>query len=126
MNKTVFVLVMAANGLLSSLTSAEEVTQASLAALEVGKKTVVYDLIKERGYRCLECHDVDKRVVGPAWKEVAAKRASHKWAEELIVFKISNGSVGEYGTVEMTHNDVRQEDARVLAKWILSLWTSNP
>jgi len=83
-------------------------------------------LIKERGYRCLECHDVDKKVVGPAWKEVAAKRKSHKWAEELIVFKLSNGSVGEYGTVELTHNDVRQEDARVLAKWILSLWSSNP
>ena len=59
-------------------------------------------------------------------KEVAAKRHDHKWAEELVVFKISNGSVGEYGTVEMTHNNVREEDARVLAKWILSLWSSNP
>ena len=126
MNKTVLVMVMTANGLLSGLASAEEVTQASLASLEVKNRVAVYDLIQERGYRCLECHDVDKKVVGPAWKEVAAKRKSHKWAEELIVFKISNGSVGEYGTVVMTHNDVRQEDARVLAKWILSLWSSNP
>ena len=126
MNKTVLVMVMAANVLVSGLASAEEVTQASLASLEVEKKTEIYDLIQERGYRCLECHDVDKKVVGPAWKEVAAKRKSHKWAEELIVFKISNGSVGEYGTVVMTHNDVQQEDARVLAKWILSLWSSNP
>lgn len=64
MNKTVFVLVMAANGLLSGLTSAEEVTQASLASLEVENNTEVYDLIKERGYGCLGCHDVDKVVVG--------------------------------------------------------------
>lgn len=78
MNKTVLVMVMTANGLLSSLASAEEVKQASLASLEIGKKTENYDLIQERGYRCLECHDIDKKVVGPAWKEVAAKRKSHK------------------------------------------------
>jgi cytochrome c551/c552 len=83
MNKTVLVVIMATNGLISGLASAEEVTQASLASLEVKKPTEVYDMIQERGYRCLECHDVDKNVVGPAWKEVAAKRKSHKWAEEL-------------------------------------------
>ena len=126
MNKPVLILVLMANGLLSGPTSAEEVAQASLAALEVENRKKSYNSIQQRCYRCLECHDLDKRIAGPAWKEVAAKRYGHKWAEELLVFKISNGSVGEYGTVEMTHNDVQEADARVLAKWILLLWGSNP
>ena len=86
----------------------------------------IYDLIQERGYRCLECHDVDKAVVGPAWREVAAKRRNHKWAAKLLAYKISNGSLGEYGTVQMPHNEVQEEDVRVIVNWILSLWPSNP
>jgi cytochrome c551/c552 len=86
----------------------------------------IYRLMKERGYRCLECHDVDRRVVGPPWKEVAAKRHAYKWAQELIANKISVGSVGEYGTRPMPHNEVTDEDADLIANWILSLWQYAP
>jgi cytochrome c551/c552 len=81
----------------------------------------IYQLMTDRGYRCLECHDVDNRVVGPSWREVAANRGGHKWAHELIVYKISAGSLGEYGTVAMPHNEVRDGDLDVIADWILSL-----
>jgi len=81
---------MAANGLLSSLASAGEATQASLASLEVENKMETYDLVQGRAYRCLECHDVDKKMLGLAWNEVAAKRNGHKRAEELVVFKRSS------------------------------------
>jgi cytochrome c len=86
----------------------------------------MYQLMKDRGYRCLECHDVDNRVVGPSWKQVAANRHGHKWAHELIVNKISAGSVGEYGTVAMPHNEVNEEDLDIIADWILSLSGSAP
>jgi len=107
--------------LLSGLAGAEETMQ---AAPEWNTQTI-YQLIEDRGYRCLECHDVNETVVGPSWKEVAAKRKSDKWAHELLAFKISSGSLGEYGTVQMPHNEVQDEDVRVIVNWILSLWDSN-
>jgi cytochrome c len=85
-------------------------------------KEEIYQLIKDRGYRCLECHSIEKQVVGPAWKEVAANRKNHKWAHELLAFRISTGSVGEYGTVEMPHNEVQDDDVHIIVDWILSLW----
>jgi cytochrome c551/c552 len=86
----------------------------------------IYQLMKDRGYHCLECHDVDRRVVGPSWRAVAANRLGHKWAHQLIVYKISTGSVGEYGTAEMPHNEVKEEDLDIIADWILSLSGSTP
>ena len=88
-------------------------------------KEEIYQLIKERGYKCLECHSIEKQVVGPAWKEVAANRKNHKWAHELLAFRISTGSVGEYGTVEMPHNEVQDGDVDIIVDWILSLWEAN-
>ena len=89
------------------------------------EKEDIYQLIKERGYKCLECHSIEKQVVGPAWKEVAANRKNHKWAHELLAFRISTGSVGEYGTVEMPHNEVQDGDVDIIVDWILSLWEAN-
>ena len=77
-------------------------------------------LMKDRGYQCLVCHDSDSRVEGPTWMEIAVNRRNHKWAHALIVYKISSGSVGEYGAA-MPHNEVRDEDADTIADWILSL-----
>ncbi|MGD8308124.1 MAG: hypothetical protein PVG98_01690 [Chromatiales bacterium] len=108
--------------LLSGITLAGEAESAA-AQLHADE---MYQLMKDRGYRCLECHDVDKRVVGPSWTEVAVNRHANKWAQELIVYKISAGSVGEYGTERMPHNEVRDEDADVIADWILSLADSVP
>lgn len=122
MKKNILRVVIAANiCLLSFLANAEESSQPP-QKLETEE---IYQLIKDRGYRCLECHSVEKKVVGPAWKEVAANRRNHKWAHELLVFRISTGSLGEYGTVEMPHNEVQDDDVHVIVNWILSLWDPN-
>jgi cytochrome c len=123
MNKTTFLPAVAAcallmNGIVIAADSEDPESTPTTAEM--------YQLMKDRGYRCLECHDVDKRVIGPSWSEVAGNRSGHKWAHELIVNKISAGSVGEYGTVEMPHNEVKQEDLDTIADWILSLPSSAP
>jgi len=50
------------------------------------------ELLKEKA--CLSCHTLDKKLVGPAYKEVAAKYKSRKDAEAYLVKKIKEGSTG--------------------------------
>jgi cytochrome c len=71
---------------------------------------------------CLACHDVDRKIVGPAFKEVANKYRGDAKAEGALVEKVKKGSVGVWGQVPMPPNaSVKDEDARTLVKWILSL-----
>jgi len=77
-------------------------------------------LLKEKA--CLSCHTVDNKLVGPAYKDVAAKFAKRKDAEAYLVKKILGGSVGEWGPVPMPPNTtVNESEAKILAKYILSL-----
>src|SRR5437899_6244010 len=55
------------------------------------------ELLKEKA--CLSCHTVDKKLVGPAYKEVAAKYKSRKDAEAYLVKKIKEGSTGVWGPI---------------------------
>lgn len=66
---------------------------------------------------CLACHSVDNKVVGPAFKEVAAKGES----AETIAASIKNGSTGKWGPIPMPANHVTDEEAAILAAWIVSL-----
>ena len=71
---------------------------------------------------CNACHAVDKKIVGPAFKEVAAKYKDDKGAEARLAEKVKKGSVGVWGQVPMPPNaNVKDEDAKALVKWILSL-----
>lgn len=70
---------------------------------------------------CLACHSVDNKLVGPAYKEVAAKRGGEEGALELVADHIKNGSSGEYGPIPMPQNAVSEEEATLLAEWVLSL-----
>jgi cytochrome c len=77
------------------------------------------DLAKK--YMCMTCHTVDKKLVGPAYKEVAAKYAADKAAESKLAEKIKKGGVGVWGQIPMPPNDkVPDADLRALSKWILS------
>jgi cytochrome c len=69
---------------------------------------------------CLVCHAIDKKIVGPSYKEIAAKRASEKGAEAALAGKIKNGSKDDWGKVPMPPNQVSDAEASTLAKWILS------
>jgi cytochrome c len=71
---------------------------------------------------CTACHSVDKKLVGPAYKEVAKKYAGDKAAEALLAEKVKKGGVGTWGQVPMPPNaNVKDEDVKTLVKWILAL-----
>jgi len=78
------------------------------------------DLAKAKN--CLACHTLDKKLVGPAYKEVAAKYASDKDAANKLSKKIREGGVGVWGQVPMPANpQVSEAEAQTLAKWVLSI-----
>ena len=71
---------------------------------------------------CLACHQVDKKVVGPSYKEVANKYRTDKTAEAKLVKKVLDGGTGAWGQVPMPPNKatVNEKEAVSLVKWILS------
>lgn len=79
------------------------------------------DLAKKSA--CTACHSVDKKIVGPSFKEVAAKYRSDKGAEAKLVEKVKKGGMGTWGQVPMPPNSpqVKDADIQTLVKWILSL-----
>jgi cytochrome c len=71
---------------------------------------------------CLSCHGVDKKIVGPAYKDVAAKYAGDKGAQAKLVAKVKAGGKGVWGQIPMPPNpQVKEEDAEKIVAWILSL-----
>lgn len=70
---------------------------------------------------CVACHTVDNKMVGPALKEVAAKNADVEGAVETLALHIKEGSAGIWGPIPMPPNVVTEEEATILAEWILSL-----
>ena len=71
---------------------------------------------------CLACHQVDKKIVGPSYKDVAKKYAGQKDAEAKLADKVIKGGSGVWGPVPMPPNaTVKPDEATKLVKWILSL-----
>ena len=68
---------------------------------------------------CLACHAVDKKIVGPAYKDVAAKYAGKKEAVNMLVTKIMKGGSGVWGAVPMPPQPVSDAEAHQLVQWIL-------
>lgn len=70
---------------------------------------------------CLACHAVDKKVVGPAYKDVAAKYKGQSMTDKLAV-KIRAGGSGVWGPIPMPPNtQVSEADAKKMATWILNI-----
>ena len=71
---------------------------------------------------CTACHAVDKKVVGPAYKEVAAKYKGDKDAAAKLADKVKKGGVGVWGQIPMPPNaQVSDADIKTLVGWILTL-----
>ena len=71
---------------------------------------------------CLACHAADKKLVGPSYKEVAAKYKGDKSAAAKLATKIQKGGAGVWGPVPMPANpQVNDAEAQKLAAWVLSL-----
>lgn len=69
---------------------------------------------------CMACHAVDKKLVGPAYKDVAAKYKGQKDAIAMLATKIQKGSTGVWGQIPMPANPVTPEEAKQLATWVMS------
>ena len=70
---------------------------------------------------CMACHAVDKKLVGPSYKDVAAKYAGQKDAVDKLATKIVKGGSGVWGPIPMPPNaQVSEEDAKKLATWVMT------
>ena len=71
---------------------------------------------------CLSCHQIDSKIIGPAYKDVAAKYAGQPDAPAKLAQKIVKGGSGVWGAVPMPANpQVSEAEAKQLVQWILSL-----
>ena len=70
---------------------------------------------------CTACHDVKKKLVGPAYADVAKKYKGDANAQQTMVGSILKGSQGKYGPIPMPPNKVTDDEAKKLAAWIAAL-----
>ncbi len=76
-------------------------------------------LAKDSG--CLNCHEVDKKLVGPSYKDVAAKYRGDKTAEAKLIDKVKKGGSGVWGPIPMPGNPlVKDADLKTIVEWVLS------
>ncbi len=70
---------------------------------------------------CVACHAADKRLVGPSYRQIAAKYANDRSALEKLTRKVREGGSGVWGQVPMPPNpQVSAEEAAALVQWALS------
>ena len=72
---------------------------------------------------CFACHTIDKKLVGPAWKDSAVKYRVQKDAEAKLIAKVAKGGSGVWGSVPMPPNapKVSENDIKALVQFILEL-----
>lgn len=71
---------------------------------------------------CIACHTVDKKVLGPAYKDIAAKYRNDKAAEANLIKKVKAGGKGVWGDVPMPPNaHVKDADIKTMVQWMLSI-----
>jgi len=90
-----------------------------LSALASSSAMANADLAKAKN--CMACHAVATKLVGPAYKDVAAKYAGQKDAETKLAAKVLKGGSGSWGAVPMPANpQVSEAEAKTLVKWVLA------
>jgi cytochrome c len=93
---------------------------ATIASLVSMPALASADLAQKKN--CMACHAVDKKLIGPGYKEVAAKYAGQKDAADKLAQKIMKGGSGVWGQVPMPANpQVSDAEAKQLAAWVLSV-----
>ncbi len=77
-------------------------------------------LIKSNG--CTACHSTDTKLVGPSYKDVAAKYKGDKEAETKMIAKVKAGGSGVWGPVPMPpHPTISDADLKTMVDWVLAL-----
>jgi cytochrome c len=97
---------------------AEQAPKTEVAAVSVSTER---DLAQKNG--CFACHTIEKKLVGPAWNEIASKYRGQKDAEAKLIVKVAKGGSGVWGSVPMPPNSPKVSDAdiKILARFILAL-----
>jgi cytochrome c len=96
----------------------------TLAALAVGfavSTKVLADMALATAKNCMACHAIEKKLVGPSYKNIATKYAGQADAVDKLAGKIIKGGSGAWGAVPMPANaQINDADARKLVAWILA------
>ena len=93
---------------------------AALAVSGLAHAQSADDLLKK--HACTACHAIDKKLVGPAYNDVAAKYRGDAKAPAMLMDKVKKGSVGTWGQVPMPPNAaVPDADIKTMVTYILSL-----
>ena len=74
-------------------------------------------------YNCQACHQVDKQLVGPAFRDIAKKYKADAGAVSKLQAKVKNRSSGVWGAIAMPPNNVPAADLQALVEWVMSLKT---
>lgn len=92
-------------------TEAANIAVSEVEAVELAKKT-----------GCFACHAIEKKLLGPSWKNVAARFNGNPDAEAYLMNKFLNGGSGAWGSIAMPgYPHVSEADRRILARWVLTL-----
>lgn len=90
-----------------------------LASLLVSTSALANQALAQKS-GCLACHAIDHKILGPAYKDVAAKYKGQD-VEAKLVAKVKAGGSGVWGPIPMpAHPQVKEEDIKTLVKWVLS------
>ena len=99
----------------------KRVLLAVAATLSLAAAPAFADQALATAKNCMACHAVDKKIVGPAYKEVAAKYKADKGAVDKLAEKIMKGGSGVWGAVPMPANaQVNADEAKKLAAWVMA------
>lgn len=96
------------------------ILSAALAATAIALPVQASEELAKKN-NCLACHAADKKLVGPSYKDIAAKYKSDKGAEAKLIDKVKKGGSGAWGAVPMPPNpSVSDADLKALVTWILA------
>ena len=97
------------------------VTIATLATVFVVSTPALADMALATTKNCMACHAVDKKLVGPSYKDIATKYAGQADAVDKLASKVVKGGSGVWGPVPMPANaQINDADAKKLVTWILA------
>ena len=93
---------------------------ASIMTVAAGQAYAADEEALAKSKNCLACHSVDKKLVGPAYKDVAAKYKGDSSAPAKLAAKVKAGGKGVWGEMPMPPNNVTDAEAAKLVAWVLS------
>jgi cytochrome c len=93
-----------------------------IAATAAIAAPAIADEALAKSKNCMACHAVDKKLVGPSYKDVAKKYAGDAKAADMLAAKIIKGGSGVWGAIPMPANtQVSEAESKKLAAWVMSL-----